>query len=678
MQLNVLKITDSDIEYAQKILLKEGFTFDEIERTPFIKDLRTLDLQAVPGSGKTTVLLAKLLILERYLPFDNGSGILVASHTNAAVDEIKERIGKYCPKLFSYPNFIGTIQMFVDRYLATPYAQSYLNYKISWIDSDRYEETLWSKFKKIYWDSEYEKIGVFLWSRHITRAKSEAKAKGNPKLEKEICDKLVEETVKNIYLDFGDSKIKVKQLDSDSVLLTDEKNKKFIGLKKIITETLESGVLSYYYAYILSFNYLKSNNRIKKILQKRFSYVFVDEMQDMDKHQHDILEEIFWNNGDTSSIYQRIGDKNQAIFNGDAKIQEIWTERTVVLNLTQSHRLSSQIGNIVKNLTLSPIDVVGCKKNHDGSEIEIKPHIIVYTDASIKNCIEKFTTIIKSLEEEGKIISNKQNKYRAIAWNTTEPEDGKIKMNSYFNFSRDESKQKIDYSNLDTYLCVYDKSITSLKAIRTNIINAFLKVLRLEKLLDSENRNYTKRKLLKHLSENHPTNFEIFKLNIFKWSLDIVKGRKNEVLLLIRTYIVDFLSLFQKTITNSKTFIDTPYDNTAAVVHSSKKINTFSSNDIDVDVCTVHSVKGQTHTATLYLETFYKNGGGNYESQRLANQIKGNVFTRSNTEVINQTVKMLYVGFSRPTHLLCFAVHKSRFDSHLSNIDRDIWEVLEV
>jgi DNA helicase II / ATP-dependent DNA helicase PcrA len=676
MQPTAIEITNSDIEYAEKILLKEGVTFDETERRLFIKDLRTLDLQAVPGSGKTTVLLAKLLILERYLPFDNGSGILVASHTNAAVDEIKERIGKYCPKLFSYPNFIGTIQMFVDSCLAIPYAHSYLNYKISWIDSDRYEDTLWDKYKKICWDVEYDRISVLLWSRHLARAKTEAK--GDANLEKEICNKLIEETVKNIYLDYCDQKIKIKQPDSDTTLLADVKNKRYIGLKKIITETLESGVLSYYYAYILSFNYLKSNNRIKKILQKRFSYVFVDEMQDMDKHQHDILEEIFWNGGNTPSVYQRIGDKNQAIFNGDAKIQEIWSKRVPTLNLTQSHRLSSKIGNIVKNLTLSSIDVVGCKKNHDGSEIDIKPHILVYTDASIKNCIAKFTTIIKALENEGKIIPNEKNKYRAIAWNTTEPEGGKIKLNSYFDFSRDESKLKIDYSNLDTYLCVYDKSTTSLKAIRTNILNAFLKVLRLENQLDSENRNYTKRKLLKHLSENHPTDFEKFKLNIFKWSFDIVRGEKIGVLPLIRTYLVEFLSLFAKAIKDSKTFIDTPYDNSTVTVHSSKKTNSFSADDIDVEVCTVHSVKGQTHTATLYLETFYDKGGGNYESERLANQIKGSVFTKSKTEVINKSVKMLYVGFSRPTHLLCFAVHKSRFDSHLSDIDTDIWEIMEV
>ncbi len=80
-----IEITDQDIQYAERILLPVGSTFD-LERRAFICNLNTLDLQAVPGSGKTTVLLAKLLILETKLPFSDGSGVLVLSHTNAAVD----------------------------------------------------------------------------------------------------------------------------------------------------------------------------------------------------------------------------------------------------------------------------------------------------------------------------------------------------------------------------------------------------------------------------------------------------------------------------------------------------------------------------------------------------------------------------------------------------------------
>jgi len=134
-----MQITDNDIKYAESILLEEGEHFDE-QRKTFIKNLETIDLQAVPGSGKTTVLLAKLLILEKYLPFDNGSGILVISHTNTAVDQIADRIGKYCPRLFAYPSFVGTIQSFVDKYLTLPYYCNRYKEKPIRIDNDIYEE----------------------------------------------------------------------------------------------------------------------------------------------------------------------------------------------------------------------------------------------------------------------------------------------------------------------------------------------------------------------------------------------------------------------------------------------------------------------------------------------------------------------------------------------------------
>mgnify|MGYP003488220458 CR=1 FL=1 len=54
-----IEISNDDIEMAERILLPCGCHFDE-ERRIFIKDLSTFDLQAVPGSGKTTALLAKL------------------------------------------------------------------------------------------------------------------------------------------------------------------------------------------------------------------------------------------------------------------------------------------------------------------------------------------------------------------------------------------------------------------------------------------------------------------------------------------------------------------------------------------------------------------------------------------------------------------------------------------
>ena len=53
-----IEITDEDIDYSEKILLPKGKVFDD-ERRDFIRNLSTIDLQAVPGSGKTTALFCE-------------------------------------------------------------------------------------------------------------------------------------------------------------------------------------------------------------------------------------------------------------------------------------------------------------------------------------------------------------------------------------------------------------------------------------------------------------------------------------------------------------------------------------------------------------------------------------------------------------------------------------------
>jgi superfamily I DNA/RNA helicase len=97
-----IEITDEDIDYSENILLPKGKDFDD-ERRDFIRNLSTIDLQAVPGSGKTTALLAKLLILETKLPLSDGSGILVLSHTNAAVMKLKKEFINTAQNFFVIP-----------------------------------------------------------------------------------------------------------------------------------------------------------------------------------------------------------------------------------------------------------------------------------------------------------------------------------------------------------------------------------------------------------------------------------------------------------------------------------------------------------------------------------------------------------------------------------------------
>lgn len=666
-EINVL---EEDIKYAESILLPEGKTFDE-ERINFIKNFETIDLQAVPGSGKTTALLAKLLILETKLPLSNNGGILILSHTNTAVNEIKEKIGKHCPKLFSYPNFIGTIQTFVDQFLAMPFYTQQFKKKIIRIDNEIYNEKISKSINSLWFhkynfsDDTFNKIsyiknaneGLFYNYRFAFEDNSIILTKS-----------------------FNESKLVIVKPRGNTRLVNyndysqQEKDNVYSWFSKFKSEILKDGILHFDDAYFLAETYLIKKPRIKNILQNRFSFVFVDEMQDVEIHQNKLLESIFYDEGRSSSIYQRIGDKNQAIFNGEVSLDEIWefrdNDRTK--NINGSQRLTKNVAELVDCLALSRDGSFKVEGKND--MCNLKPHLIVYTPETIKQVIPKFSELIQNYISSEDIKEHPKNKYKAIGWIRDKTnDDDKLGIKDYYDeLISHTPKHKIDYENLDSYLRFIDKDSKILEPIRSNILNALIKILRLEDIY------YSKNDLLSYLEINHNERYIELKKNFYVWCINLVRDKYDEVYSSIKEYIPEFLSFFGKTISNSSLFINNSSQTQQTTAQEIlKSLNRVNFHGFDINISTVHSVKGETHTATLYLETYYQNGNDNYETERLSNQFKYVNFNKTQ-KYHKQSTKMAYVGFSRPTNLLCVAVCKTRFNTHLSDINTDKWEVVEI
>ncbi|RZJ90517.1 MAG: hypothetical protein EOO20_07895 [Chryseobacterium sp.] len=643
-----IEITDDQVRLAEKYLLPDGKTFDG-ERVAFIKDLSTHDLHAVPGSGKTTALLAKLIALEQHLPFSDRSGVLVISHTNAAVDEIRHKIGHICPRLFAYPNFIGTIQGFVDAFLAVPYYKSIYHRRPVRIDDEIYYENHYPDYRLSFALSKRSDANKLLYGYRLREG-----------------DKL--------RFGLGDAPFIFKE--------TTDTYKKILAIKQGLRE---SGFLCFDDAYILAKEYLEKFPGIINILRKRFSYVFIDEMQDMDKHQYDLLETLF---GDAAEVaYQRIGDKNQAIFNSKSEMLDIWEERNVK-ELNGSHRLHPATACIVESLALSPIAVVGNKTNPDGSAIDIKPLMLVYENDTVSEVISCFADEIKALVDDGKINLASDNVHKAVAWTAAKPEDNvnTIKLNHYHgSFSKEHAKLKINYPCLEAYLHYHQQDAGKLASIRKSVLNGMLRILRLEELVNPETgRSFTKRSLVDWIKEQHTDFYQNFKLQVYQVTALNIEQKKTEALKTLVKLATELLSKLGRTIKKSRPFIAGKYVPVLAASEEDpeQKSNCFVKNGIQIDVATVHAVKGQTHTCTLYMESFYQKnvgGKGQYESSRVAEQLQGTPLAVGAHEYIKQSLKMTYVGFSRATHLLGFAIHKSRFDALYSgkeNMDR--WKVITV
>lgn len=641
----VINISDEQIETAEKVLLNGG-TFDQ-QRVNFIKDLTTHDLHAVPGSGKTTALLAKLLSLGHHLPLDGNSGILVISHTNAAVDEIKEKIGHLCPRLFSHPNYVGTIQGFIDNFLAIPYYKNSYKKSPVRIDDDIYFENHYPDYQ----------LKAFLSNR----------SNGNSLL---YDYRLRDLDILKLGLSNEDFPFKS----------TTATYQKILAIKKGLRE---AGYLCFDDGYILAQEYIKKYPGIINILRKRFRYVFVDEMQDMDKDQYELLEILF---ADCEEVcYQRIGDKNQAIFHLDSLMNDIWKERNVK-EINGSHRLHENTALIVQSLALSPISVNGLRLNDHGSKIEIKPVLFVYEPENIKNVVPAFAKEIQNLIEIGKIPENNKNVYKAISWTTSKPDDApeRIKLNSYHpSFSKSLVKPKINYNSLEDYLFYYDFNHNPLASIRKSVLNGILKVFRLEKIENPLNsRSFTKSSLIEFIKSKHISYYEQFKLTLFQICVLTIEQKVIDAKLKLINFILDILKLLNKTTTNnSKIFLIARHIPAFAATQpeSSETSNWYKDEYLSIEIATVHSVKGQTHTCTLYMESFYeRNIGkkGQYESTRIAEQLCGIPLNTDAHEFIKQSLKMTYVGFSRPTHLLGFAVEKSRYETfYLNKPSGDLWDV---
>jgi len=639
----VIEVTEDDIAYAESILLSEGEIFDE-ERREFISNWKTIDLQAVPGSGKTTALLAKLLIIDRKLPFEDGSGVLVISHTNAAIDEIKERIQKHCSHLFSEPNFIGTIQSFVDKFIAIPFYNNKYKGKVFRIDDDTYKR-----------------------AHHVPR--------------------LAQAWMRNQGQDAMSVLVKIK-LQADGTLAPlptrfpnpeTDTAQAILSLKKDIRE---KGYLSFEEAFILAFEALDIYPAITRLLRERFKFVFIDEVQDMDTNQYLILERLFFEPGVTDCIFQRIGDKNQSIFNNTDSANNAWRDRDEVLELNGSHRLTQNLAEIIEPFGSQQIAIIGRRKHPDGRDINIKPHILLFSDDTVRDVIPKFAELVRGFQIAGEIPISLRNTYKAIGW-TTQSEDGKVRLDSYYPaFSKGSRTPKLNCDTLDAYLCNTPNKERSLEPFKRNILDSLLHVLRLEGVSNETGKPYTKRSLLRFLEENFPDEYDDLRLKISEWSFSLAKGSRPLVLTSIQDYIPTFLTMFESTVDKCRTFIDTPFTGVPLFsVQTEVQPNLYRDpNGVAVEIATVHSAKGQTHTATLYLETDYQHqhrNGTAYESQRLADQFKGGAF--ADTRVYHrQSTKMMYVGLSRPTHLLCVAIHEDRFNAHITNVDPEKWEVIHI
>ena len=646
-----VEITDSDIAYAEALLLPTACSFND-ERRAFIRSMESRDVVACPGSGKTTALLAKLLILARKMPFADGRGICVLTHTNVAIGEIKEKAGIASASLFLYPNFFATIHSFVGTFFALPAYVDLFGHRQVRIDDSLYEQRASSRFDKnldgngaIYHQLKNQLAGK-VWSeqREIKR-----------------------QFFSDIALRFDNGYVTYVRGDDGKTIVKGcaKPCQSYKPIHAVKYGLLKDGYLRFRDVFPLASLRINNISGIPEIISSRFAFVFVDEMQDSDEEQSQILDALFPQSGDT--IVQRIGDPNQAIFHSRVHSIEYWFPRNP-LHFSDSRRYGDSISRLLASVRLKDsITLQPCKSINS-----LPLHIITFSAGEEKKVLRAFSYLINELS--GTLPPS--GIYKAVGWiGKDDVCDGRLCIPAYFPcFERKSESVNRLFTNLISF------SACAIQVARSDGAGHYLDVILqgVACLLVSANikddisgRSYTSLSVRRFWRHEYEKSYFEFRKRMAECFLLVLNA--NETPTKLRNYIRSSVVDVWPGLSNTSFLDDDNLDPTPGMSSGvSEPSNQYAApNGIVIDVGTVHSVKGETHCGTLYLETDYQKSS---DSQRLVEFLEGHrPSTQLGKAFHQQNLKVAHVAFSRPTHLVAFACLESHIVGHEDSLRKNGW-----
>lgn len=319
-------------------ILKEFSRLNSFQKMAANSEEKYVALKAAVGSGKTTVIINRVLYLHyiKKVPLDE---MMIVTFTNKAADEIKERIKKYISEDI---NYIGTFHSIAAKILR---------------EKIRIEDFGYTKDFKII---SYQEAGDIL-NRIIEEGKLKVKYKS--KLQKRI------EEFKNGNILYGNMK------NEDDI-------KKLYEMYSEVKK--KENLMDYDDLIINCIEFLKECLNIK--------YIIIDEFQDTDFMQYELIKKIASN---TSSIFV-VGDPNQTIYSfrtGSSDIFDRFIREfdACIYDLPINYRST-------KIITEAATALIGDKilsSGDEGEKIKISCHYDAFNEANY------ILRRIKELKEKG-------------------------------------------------------------------------------------------------------------------------------------------------------------------------------------------------------------------------------------------------------------------------------------
>lgn len=616
-------------DLAELTTLARDLNFDDAERRSALLENGSRDFNAVPGSGKTSLLAAKLLLLARKWPHAR-RGICVLSHTNVARDEIAHRLAGTVEgaQLLSYPHFIGTIHSFVNHFFAMPLLRS-LGEKIDVIDDQVFADKarsllLTRKFSglRIYLENQRNGEGIATTLFYRTAALSVHVEKGS---------------------------LPASHTKSYNLL---------IELKNILSS---QGVFRHRDMFAFADLAFKTCPKLLDVVHRRFPMVFIDEMQDTSWDQESLLNRIF----EGRSVMQRFGDVDQKILSDADQAELLTFPRAGYGRISTSKRFGKAISDAVGCVRVSGEAVIGEAENAH------HPVLLLYkTDNAVK-VVERFGQIvIDQLSEDNigirevKAMSARKNgegnvipgRHLLDYWPTYGGDklNAGIRSENFWSLIGD-SKGTLKETSLSSRVSdVHRALLLVLRAAGASFVQDIRDARALQRAAKTVSPTGTIDKLTRQLA-----------LSGEELCSDDQRGALTELLSTqLKPYLPEELSL--KKFKSLNIFVDAGESGILNTSASTKCEISFQGRSLGIGLGTVAGMKGETHAASLILESY----GGTSRKFDVAlglEYIAG--ISAKNISKLPKTqqaqMRNLYVAMSRPAKLLCLAANESRVSQAL-------------
>lgn len=577
------------------------------QRKVFLEAKGKIVLNACPGSGKTTAIAKKIILLEK--EYETGhnkySGIACLSYTNTAKDELNIKYSQIAGRTLRYPHHVSTIDSFINHFITLPFYnllnRDFKRPKI--LDNTGILDTMWLT-------TYTGKDGKL--KEGLLRPLNDFKAKDN----------------RSIYHTYPPSSIRIEPdgkfsyngVNPSKDTVDIEQFNKYC--KHIKQKQFEKGLISTGDSAYIALYLLRKYKKIGEWLTNRFPHMIIDEAQDNSEIQHCIFEEL---EKQGLKNIEFVGDPFQSLYEWRDANPKLFLQKYndsinwQGLDLTDNRRSPQRIID-----AFSLIRASTDPKINSSCEMDKGLPIIIYRYSANNS-----SKLIKHYEKLCKENDLKDNQV-VVRGNTFK--------NQILGVSRsiEPWKEEMPYGIIEAKHLYESKEMKNAITLLRKIVIPLI----------GPNLNYIEqRELENNLKSEHPFNSLLIEIlhDLPKFNLSIAQWTTNTQIFLKEKLDTENEVDFSIKNRNSK------YFNKSVLLEAVDLHFKKSSSENAILITTVHQVKGKSLDSILIF----------FNENKHKDTITFDDIISNNDSFPSEKQRIIYVAMSRPKHLLAMAFPSS-------------------